>query len=174
MTMTKIPTGKFVWFDYVAPSKDKAEGFLGELFGWKTQAVPMPGATYTMFTANDEMIGGYMPTPNGAPPDAHWLTHLAIADAHATCDLIAKLGGKVLRKPEPVGDYGTMAVVADPLGGPFALWQAAKPEGSGDFKGKPNTWCWNELLTKDAAKSVAFYTAIGGFSVKATDMPSGT
>ena len=43
-----IPTGRFVWFDYVAPDVKKAQGFYGELFNWSTQDVPMPDGAYTM------------------------------------------------------------------------------------------------------------------------------
>src|SRR5690242_7634535 len=38
--MTTIPTGRFVWFDYVAKDLAKAQGFFGELFNWKTQEIP--------------------------------------------------------------------------------------------------------------------------------------
>jgi predicted enzyme related to lactoylglutathione lyase len=164
-----------VWFDYVGKDQAKATGFYGELFGWKTQTIPLPGgASYTMFTINDQMIGGFMPTPKGAPDVGHWLSHLQVADAQAAADKVTKLGGKVLKAPEKMGEFGTMAVVADPLGGPFALWQPGKSEGNSDFKGQPGTWCWNELYTQDTAKSVAFYSGLAGFTEKAMDMPTGT
>jgi predicted enzyme related to lactoylglutathione lyase len=173
--MTTIPTGRFVWFDYVAKDQAKATGFYGELFGWKTQTIPVPGGgTYTMFTVNDQMIGGFMPTPKGAPEAGHWLSQLQVADATAAADKVTALGGKVLKAPEKMGEFGTMAIVADSLDGAFALWQPAKAEGTGDFKGQPNTWCWNELYTQDTAKSVAFYSKLAGFTEKAMDMPSGT
>jgi predicted enzyme related to lactoylglutathione lyase len=126
-----------------------------------------------MFTVNDQMIGGYMPTPPGAPPEAHWLSHLQVENAAATQDKVKALGGKILMTAEKMGDFGTMSVVADPLGGAFALWQPAKAEGTGDFKGQPGTWCWNELYTNDIAASVAFYSKIGGFTEEKMDMPSG-
>ena len=73
-----------------------------------------------------------------------------------------------------MGDVGTWAVVADPTGAAFALWQPGKAEGDGNFKGKPGTWCWNELMTPDPDKCVPFYTAIGGFKANAMPMPQGT
>src|SRR5262245_22221153 len=98
---TKIPTGRFVWFDYVAKDQAKATGFYGELFGWKTQTIPVPGGgSYTMWTINDQTIGGFMTTPKGAPEVGHWLSHLAVADATASADKVTKLGGKVLKAPE--------------------------------------------------------------------------
>ncbi len=35
--MAKIPTGRFVWFEYSSKDAKKAQAFYGELFGWKTK-----------------------------------------------------------------------------------------------------------------------------------------
>src|SRR5438093_4160614 len=143
------PFSKFVWFDYVGKDAQKAQAFYGELFNWKTQDVPNPaGGSYTMIVTGGEQIGGYMGQPPGAPAQAHWLAHLSVQDAAATIVKIKQHGGKVRKEPQKMGDMGTMAIVADPFDATFALWQPAKPEaggGSGDFKGKVGTWCWNEL-----------------------------
>src|SRR5262249_30956176 len=48
-----------------------------------------------------------------------------------------------------------------------------KAEGTGDFKGTNGSWCWNELYTDDPEKSLAFYKAIGGFTVESMQMPNG-
>ena len=80
-----FPSDRFCWFEYVSKDGAKAQGFFGELFNWKTQdrARSAP-ATYTMIALGDQTIGGYMPTPDGAPPHAHWLSHLQVASAEAT------------------------------------------------------------------------------------------
>ncbi len=169
--MTTIPTGRFVWFDYVAKDLAKAQGFFGELFNWKTQEIPTSdGKTYTMITLGTQTIGGYMPTPDGAPATGHWLPFLQVPDAKATCGHIASLGGKVHKTPERVGDFGQMAVVADPGGGVFALWQPVKVEGHGDYIDKPGAWCWNELAAHDPQKSTAFYCQLG-FVEQKMEMP---
>ncbi len=173
--MATIPTGKFVWFDYVGKEVDKAKAFFGELFHWKTQDVKLSsGTTYSMIVAGDKTIGGYMGQPPGAPAQHHWISHLAVQDAAATCAKIRSLGGKVRKEPEKMGDYGTMAIVADPFDATFALWQPGKPEGTGDYSGKENTWCWNELATPDPDKAIAFYKAIAGFEVEDMKSEHGT
>jgi predicted enzyme related to lactoylglutathione lyase len=170
-----IPTGRFVWFEYVSKEETKAQAFYAELFGWKTQQVPMPGGsgTYTMIAADGQTIGGYMATPPGAPANSHWLAHLQVANAAETAGKVKAAGGKVAMEPTKLGDFGTFAVALDPSGASFALWQPGKPEGDGNFKGKPNTWCWNELMTDSVDKCVAFYKAVGGFAAKSMPMPTG-
>jgi len=168
--MAKINTGRFVWFELVSKDPKKAQAFLGELFHWKTQDMPIPGGgSYTMITVDNKPIGGYMPTPQGAPPHAHWLSHLQVTDAKATADQIKSLGGKIRKDTTKMGDFGTMAIVADPFDATFALWQPGKPEGTGDFLGVDNAWCWNELTTPEPDKSVEFYKKIGGFTEEKMD-----
>lgn len=174
--MAKIPTGRFVWFEYASKDAKKGQGFYGELFGWKTKEMEGGPAPYTMIAVGDDTIGGYWPAPpEGAPQHAHWISHLQVEDAKATAAKVKSLGGSVKMEAMKVGDSGTFAVVADPTGAVFSLWQPEKHEGSADFKGKPGTWVWNELQTNDADKAVAFYKALAGFTEEKMDMgPMGT
>lgn len=163
-----IPTGRFVWFEYVSQDAKKAQGFFGELFGWTTKAVPMPDGEYTMIAAPDgRTIGGYFAAPDAKTPPG-WLPYLQVQSAADIAAKVKKLGGSVMKEPFKVADIATMAVVADPHGAGFALWQPSKAEDPG----KPATghFCWNELAAKDAKASVAFYTQIGGFTEKTMDM----
>jgi uncharacterized protein len=164
----KIPTGRFVWFEYSSKDLPKSQGFFGELFNWSTQSVPMEKGAYTMIASGDATIGGYSQPMKGAP-DAWWLSHLQVADAAASAKQVAKLGGKVLQDAIDIG-VGNMAVVADPLGGVFALWQPTNRAPGGDYRGAPGSFCWNELYTENVEASVKFYQAIGGFEVETMDM----
>jgi predicted enzyme related to lactoylglutathione lyase len=160
---------KFVWFEYVTGDVQKAKGFFGELFGWTAREMPKSElGSYSMIASGERTIGGYLPTPEGAPKESHWLSHLGVKSAAATAAQVEKLGGKILKAPIKIGEFGTMAVVADPQGGPLALWQPAKD----DAQPQPttNTFCWNELASSDPKASVAFYSAIGGFTNKAQEM----
>jgi predicted enzyme related to lactoylglutathione lyase len=168
-----IPTGRFVWFEYVTRDAAKAQGLFGELFGWSTKSVPMPQGAYTMIAAPDgRTIGGYFTAPTGAP-GASWLPYLQVASAADITAKVKKLGGAVMKEPFKVADIATMSVVADPHGAGFALWQPSKVEDPG--QPAAGHFCWNELAAKDAAAAVAFYSQIGGFQDKPMDMgPMGT
>jgi len=167
----KIPTGRFVWFEYSSKDLPKSQGFFGELFNWSTQSVPMEKGAYTMIASGDATIGGYaMPTSMKGAPDAWWLSHLQVADAAASAKQVAKLGGKVLQEPIDI-KVGIMAVVADPMGGVFALWQPTNRAPGGDYRQQTGSFCWNELSTNDVEASTKFYQAIGGFDIEKTEMP---
>jgi len=168
--MATIPTGRFVWFDYVSKDARTAQAFFGELFRWKTKDVPMPGAaSYTMIALDDMSIGGY----TEPPPNAHWLSYLQVADARATAAKVASLGGTVTKPPFAIGGFATMALVVDPLGASLALWQPNEVQDGGDYKGIDGAWIWNELYSDDPERSVAFYKAIGGFEVETMSMGGG-
>ena len=75
---------------------------------------------------------------------------------------MAALGGKVAKDPFDVFDVGRMAVVEDPPGATFAIWQPRKHAGA-HIVNQPGTLCWNELMTKDVASSAKFYTELFGW-----------
>lgn len=160
---------KFVWFEYVSTDAPKAQGFYGELFGWGTRKLPMPGGDYTAIAEGDATIGGYLPTPEGAPAHATWLSHLRVDNAKDAAQQVKSLGGTILMAAEKIGTVGTKAVVADPHGGVLALWQPTDPKEQSSPVAD-HRFCWTELASKDASASVAFYKALGGFSTDAMDM----
>ena len=101
------------------------------------------------------------------------LGHLSVEDILASADQVTSLGGKILRAPAKQGDFGTMAIAADPQGGAFVLWQSARPQSSGDFKGEPGWWVWNELYAQEPEKSLEFYSKLGGYTHEKMDMKDG-
>jgi len=161
--MATIPTGRFVWFEYIAKDHNKVQPFFGELFHWKSKQEKMPNGPYTMIALGDQTMGGFdAPTP-GTLQAPHWLPYLQVANARDVASKVKSLGGKIVKEPMQLGEMATMAVVVDPFGAPFALWQPKDPKGTGDYKSADGAFIWNELYTPDPDKAVAFYKAIGGF-----------
>lgn len=169
--MAKIPTGRFVWFEYSSKDAKKAQAFFGELFGWKTKDMEAAGNTYTMIALGDKTIGGYWPAPPpGAPQHAQWISHLQVEDATASAARAKQLGGEVKMEPMKVGDAGTFAVIKDPTGAAFSVWQPDQHHGQADYLGKPGAFVWNELVTDDPERAVAFYSALAGLEEQKMDM----
>ena len=63
--------------------------------------------------------------PAGAPATATWNTYIWVDDVDASVATAREAGGTVVSEPFDVMDAGRMAVVADPEGAAFCLWQAA-------------------------------------------------
>ena len=169
-----IATGRFVWFEYWGLDAGKAQSFFGELFGWKTRDISAEGNPYTMIAVGDDTIGGYWPPPPAdAPQRASWIAHLQVESAKASCAKVKELGGQVMMEPMQVGQHGTFALVMDPTGAVFSLWQPDQMKGNPDYRGKAGCFCWNELMTTDVDKALAFYRALGGFATRALPMGEG-
>jgi predicted enzyme related to lactoylglutathione lyase len=172
--MATIPTGRFVWFDYVSKDEKKAQAFFGDLFHWKTRDVPTQKGSYTTIMLGDKMLGGYMQPVPDAPQHPHWLPHLQVTSAQDIANKVKSLGGKIVTQPAKLGEFGTMAIVTDPLGAVFSLWQPVKPEqAGGDYLGLDGAWVWNELYTEDPDASLTFYKTIGGFESETQKMGGG-
>jgi predicted enzyme related to lactoylglutathione lyase len=58
-----------------------------------------------------------------------------------------------------------MAVVTDPTGATFALWQANQHPGVTRFN-EDDSLAWTELMTGDPKKAAAFYTSLFGWSTE--------
>jgi uncharacterized protein len=86
-----------------------------------------------------------------------------VTSADETAAKAKALGATLMKEPFDVSTVGRMAVVHDPTGAVFALWQAGTHHGATAVNG-PNSFCWNELGTTDPAKAAEFYTNLLGWT----------
>ena len=78
--------------------------------------------------------------------------------------LAKSVGGNVISEPFDVMTVGRMAIVADPAGAVFQLWEPRQHIGY-HIVDEVGSVCWNELLTSDPAATEKFYTELFGYSV---------
>lgn len=166
--VTSHPPGAFCWIELGTTDQNAAKEFYGKLFGWNFIDLPMgPSGVYTTFKLKGRDVGAaYTIDPKempGVPP--HWMLYIATADADATAKRSAELGGTVGKAAFDVFDLGRMAVLKDPTGAMYSVWQAKQHAGIG-LQNEPGTFCWGQLDTNDTAKAEAFYTALFGWSAK--------
>src|SRR6516225_8533382 len=115
-----------MWNTYLAvDSVDDATAvsFYEQVLGVTTTTADMGEDKYTMFEAGGQQVGGTMPPQMAGVPN-HWHVYFAVADADATVAKIKQLNGSVVVEPFDT-PIGKMAVVADPQGAVFSLFQAA-------------------------------------------------
>ena len=73
-------------------------------------------------------IGGILPPAfrnPGAPP--HWQIYLQVSDCDAAAARAKNIGAKLFMPPMKIEDIGRMAVMADPQGAAFAIFEPARP-----------------------------------------------
>ncbi len=160
--MTETPgyaAGTPSWVDLGSPDLDASERFYGGLFGWSVDpAGPSAETGYRMFRLDGQPVAGLDPIA-GANFSAAWTTYVSVDDADQAVENARRAGGAVTVEPLDVGDAGRMAVLVDPAGAFFAVWQPRAHPGAG-LVNQPGTLCWNELATRDIDTARDFYRAM--------------
>ncbi len=168
---TEYPEGTPCWVDTMAADPAAARDFYGALFGWEFEIGPPETGNYAMCTVRGKPVAGLGgPPPEGVP--TVWTTYLATNDVDRTVAAVKDAGGSVMMEPMDVMAAGRMAVVADPTGAVFGLWQAGDHKGSA-LANEPGSFTWNELITSDLAAAREFYRKVFGFGEEAMETGGG-
>jgi uncharacterized protein len=106
----------------------------------------------------------------GVPPN--WGSYVTVASADDAAKRAVSLGGKVLMEPFDVMEHGRMAVIMDPIGATFSVWQAKKHIGV-TMLNEPGSLGWTQLNATDPAKAKPFYTGLFGWTAQDDPNPMG-
>lgn len=176
-TVKHYPHGTFCWVDLAAADARAAKSFYTALFAWETEDAPAGedmvyvmcrhrGADVcAMYTMDAEM------RERGIPP--HWASYISVADVDAAAARARELGATLACAPFDVMDVGRMTTLQDPGGAWVNLWQPRRHIGAA-LVNQPDSWCWNELGTRDPAAARDFYGALFGWSGSESQGPAGT
>jgi len=165
--ITSAP-GSFCWIELTTTDQAAAKDFYMKLFGWGVEDNPMgPNDYYSIFKLQGQDTAAactLRPEQKGMPP--YWGIYIAVENADASAKKAAELGGKICAPPFDVMDHGRMAVIQDPTGTTFCIWQSKKNKGIG-IAGEDGTLCWADLSTSDPAKASKFYEGLFGWKISA-------
>src|SRR5438105_9478275 len=152
------------WIDTNQPDPEAAAAFYGELFGWQLEdAMPEgAGGKYLIGRIRGGDVGAVSSIPDGAPPMAMWNTYIWVDSADDAAAKVKDAGGAVLSEPFDVMDAGRMAVLADPEGAVFCVWQAKNHRGA-RVVNEHGALVFNGLATRDPQAAEAFYRAVFGW-----------
>jgi hypothetical protein len=168
MAMTHAP-GTFAWIELAASDAAAAKDFYTAFFGWTASDTPISDdEVYTIYRLDGEDAAAsyaMMADQRAAGVPSNWMSYIAVENADATAARAGELGATVMAGPFDVMEHGRMAVLQDPTGAVFALWQAKQHAGLG-VRGTTNSLAWNELATSDAARAKEFYTRLFGWEAK--------
>ena len=171
MTQATLPAlGSFCWPELSTRDVQGACSFYGDLFGWNAREIPTAMGNYVILgpeTREAAALAAQKDEQRRQGIPSHWLSYISVPDADATAAKAKGLGGQVLMEPFDVMEEGRMALIQDPTGATFALWQAKNHKGITAYQ-EPGALCWTELATTNSEGATAFYTQLFGW----TAMPS--
>lgn len=169
---------RFTRFEYLTSEPTKAHVFFKAVFGWETQTYVLSNGTrHTAIMCGGRTIGGYGAPVRGTPifrysePYSRWLPCLQVSDGHGTVGLTMARGGSVAREMAPISD-GRLAVLADPAGQNFGVWQPATDEVRG-WGTEPGSFCWCELYSEQPGAAAVFFKHVAGFTEQKSQLPDG-
>lgn len=169
---TSHAVGSPSWVDLMSPDVDASVQFYSAVFGWTAtdQADDDGNRVYVMFQLDGKTVaglGGQMPGTEGTP--AFWNTYIAVDDVEGTVAKATAAGGSIVAPPMQIMQAGHMAVIADPTGAVISLWKAGEHFGA-EICNEPNSFSWNELLTRELDTAQAFYTQVFEWDIAGQDM----
>lgn len=161
--------GTFSWPELATTDQKGAVAFYRALFGWDLNDVPLgPGETYSMFQLKGKEVSAASTLQQeqrqmGVPP--HWNSYVTVKNVDESAKKAQSLGGKLLMPPFDVMDAGRMAVLQDPTGAVFEIWEPKRSIGA-RILNEPGALCWTELTTSDTKAAESFYTQLFGWVPK--------
>jgi predicted enzyme related to lactoylglutathione lyase len=164
---------RFVWYDLLTTDLDAAMKFYGDVVGFTHADAGMPGPTYNLLSAGGINVGGALELSDemcamGMKPC--WLGHIGTDNIDAMLPKLEALGGKVHRGKTPIPGVGHFAVVADPQGAGFHLFEPGpdRPPAQDIPAGTPGKVGWRELLAADWESVWPFYEELFGWKKNET------
>jgi uncharacterized protein len=157
---TKYTPGTFSWSDVNTTDQEGAKQFYGGLFGWEYDDTPAgEGVVYSMAKLDGKFVAAISPQPEqqrqaGVPPA--WNSYITVDSADDAAAKAGELGATVHAPPFDVFEAGRMAVIQDPQGAFFEIWQPNQHIGA-HLVNAPGALSWNELGSPDIDASASFY-----------------
>jgi uncharacterized protein len=169
---TSYSPGTFSWVDLATSDAAAAKSFYSSVFGWDLEDTEAgSGAVYTMCRVEGDAVCGLYEMSDdmwarGARPN--WTNYVTVGDADAAAARAKEVGGAVIEEAFDVQDMGRTAVLKDPQGAVFAIWQPRTRIGA-EHVNNVGCLCMNELATTDMSAASSFYERLFGWTVEVSD-----
>ena len=163
---TKIaPLGAPIWIDLATSDLARAREFYGAVFGWTFEDGGPDTGGYVTASLDGSPVAGLMANDEQWNAPDGWTTYLHTADIEATIATADAAGGRSCAGAMDIPDRGRMAVLSDPTGGRFGLWQ---PRGHNGFEatGVAGGLVYHQLFTREFASTLDFYASVFGWQVQ--------
>lgn len=166
---TNYTPGTFSWTDLTTTDQAAAKEYYSQLFGWEATDNPVgDDMYYSMMKVDGKEVAAISSQPPqqreaGVPPA--WNSYITVESADEAADKAKELGATVHAPAFDVFDVGRMAVIQDPQGAFFEVWEPKAHVGAALVNG-PGALCWNELASPDMDASAGFYGELFDWKVE--------
>ncbi len=171
------PPGVPCWVETLQADPQAAMDFYASLFGWEF-AGPAPistdaaGEYFVARVRGRDVAGiGRLESPGAARRPA-WTTYVRVDDVSHTAARAANAGGAVVVAPLEAPPAGSLAILADPAGAPFGIWEPQDRQGA-RLVNEASAWALSSLNTNDPDRAKTFYGALFGWETEPFDSGSG-
>ena len=152
------------WVDTWQADAAAAASFYEGVFGWEC-ARQDGGALMCRLGGRDVAMIGQLPPEQSHRPAA-WLHYVQVDDLDQTVARVGEAGGTTPVGPIDALDGGRIAIVADPAGAHFGIWQLGRHRGA-ELVNEAGAWSWTQLLTSDQEGAKRFYRDVFGWETEA-------
>lgn len=122
----QLPVGSIGWIDITVDDASSLRDFYRDVTGWDCEGHSMGDyEDFVMKDATGTPVAGVCHAKGanaGVPPQ--WLLYVTVADLQASVAKAKERGAELVSGPRSAGGYGDIAILKDPAGAPFGLYQA--------------------------------------------------
>lgn len=118
--------GAIAWVDLTVPNAEETKIFYEEIIGWKPEPVSM--GDYDDFNMTSPLTGDPVTgichakgVNEELPPQ--WLVYITVANIEESVSKVEQMGGRIIKMPTSMGDFGKFSVIQDPAGAVCALYE---------------------------------------------------
>jgi predicted enzyme related to lactoylglutathione lyase len=152
------------WVDTWQPDAERAAAFYTGLFGWEA-ASDADGPPYVMLRLRGRDVAAIGRSGGDDAPPPDWVTYVWVDSADEATAKARTAGGSVLREPFDSLDGGRMAILADPSGAVFGVWQPGAHKGA-ELVNEPGAYAMSLLRTNDPEAATVFYGEVLGWTTE--------
>ncbi len=121
--------GALCWSELTTRDPKKAEEFYTRLFDWATKhGAASTVQDYTEFgISKTQPFAGMMGMPENMPADvpSYWMPYFQVANCDASVAKAKDLGARLMVGPNDISKTGRFAILSDPQGAMFAVFEFA-------------------------------------------------
>jgi hypothetical protein len=163
-TLTSFDEGMPCWVDVMVATQEQhhdKRAFLSALFDWTWQEGGAETGHYAFALSNGHPVLGLGITDDG---NGAATTYFSTKDIEAAITRATELGASVIVPAMQVMDLGWMAILVDPVGASYGLWQPGSFQGFG-VAFEENAPGWFDQVSLDPERASEFYAALSGHDV---------